>query len=208
MNIEEYNSKVWAFYLRLEKDFIESLNYVEFAEDNFFTYSIEFERMLLAICSEIDVLCKLLCKEIEPSESPSRIFEYANILCGYNDFTTSEVCFERIKKTFIPFKDLSTEDTPSWWKAYNKVKHERTDNDNYKKGNLENVFMALAGLYSLNRHFCKKISTSSVFNEPNPKSQLFTMESWRSITSLGNGFAWVTQTDGRMSMVHDNNYLE
>ena len=44
MNIQEYNTKVWAFYLRLEKDFIEALNYVEFAEDNFSTYSIEFER--------------------------------------------------------------------------------------------------------------------------------------------------------------------
>lgn len=204
MNIEEYNSKVWAFYLRLEKDFIESLNHVEFAEDNYSTYSIEFERLLLAICSEVDVLCKLLCKEIAPTESTSKILEYANILCGYNNFTTSEVCFERIKKNFVPFKDLSIEDTPTWWKAYNKVKHERTGNDNYKKGNLENVFMALAGLYSLNRHFCKEISTSTVFNEPTPKSQLFTMEGWCSSTPLSNGFALVTHTDGSMSMMCDN----
>ena len=100
MTIEEYNSKVWAFYLRLEKDFIESLNYVEFAEDNYSTYSIEFERMLLAICSEIDVLCKLLCKEIDPTASPTKILDYANILCGYNNFISSAVHFERIKKSF------------------------------------------------------------------------------------------------------------
>ena len=204
MTVEEYNAKVWAFYLRLEKDFIESLNYVEFAEDNYSTYSIEFERLLLSICSEVDVLCKLLCKEMNPSESPSKILEYAAILCGYSGFSASEVRFERTKKTFIPFKDLTTNDTPSWWKAYNKVKHERTSDDNYKKGNLENVFMALAGLYALNRLYCKKIATSTVFNEPTPKSQLFNMEGWRSSTSLGNGFALVAQTNGNMSLMCDN----
>ncbi len=203
MTIEEYNSKVWAFYLRLEKDFIESLNYVEFAEDNYSTYSIEFERMLLAICSEIDVLCKLLCKEIDPTASPTKILDYANILCGYNNFISSAVHFERIKKSFIPFDGLTTQDTPYWWKAYNKVKHERTDNDNYKKGNLENVFMSLAALYSLNRYYCKKISTSALFDEPLPKSQLFNMDGWRSVTPIGNKFAMVAQADGRMSMMCD-----
>ena len=205
MTIEEYNAKVWAFYLRLEKDFIESLNYVEFAEDNYSTYSIEFERLLLAICSEVDVLCKLLCKEINPTASPSKILDYATILCGYNEFTTSEVRFERIKKNFTPFDGLTTQDTPSWWKAYNKVKHERTDNDNYKKGNLENTFMALAALYSLNRHFCKQIATSGVFNEPTPKSQLFNMVGWNSCTRLGNGFALVADANGGMGVYCDNN---
>jgi hypothetical protein len=157
MNIQEYNTKVWAFYLRLEKDFIEALNYVEFAEDNFSTYSIEFERLLLAICSEVDVLCKLLCKEIAPTESPKTILEYASILCGYNDFSVCEVCFERTKGIYTPFSDLTTIDSPSWWKAYNKVKHQRTDDDNYKKCNLENVFKSLSALYVLNRYYCKEI---------------------------------------------------
>lgn len=204
MTVEEYNTKVWAFYLRLEKDFIESLNYVEFDEDNYSTFSIEFERMLLAICSEVDVLCKLFCKEIDPTASPSKILEYAEILCGYNGFISSEVRFERIKKIFVPFDGLTNEDTPDWWKAYNKVKHQRTYNDNYKKGNLKNVFMALAALYSLNRHYCKNIATSGVFNEPTPKSQLFNMNGWSSSASLGNGFALVAQSDGRMSVMHEN----
>ena len=204
MTVQEYSTKVWAFYLRLEKDFIESLNYVEFAEDNFTAYSIEFERMLLAVCSEVDVLCKLLCKEIAPTESPSKILEYANILCGYNDFSVCEVRFEKTGEIFKPFSNLTTTDTPTWWKAYNKVKHERTDDDNYKKGNLENVFKSLAALYALNRYYCRKIATSSVFNEPVPKSQLFNMVGWRSSVSLGNGFAHVLDPNGGMSIVHDN----
>lgn len=49
MTIQEYNTKVWPFYLRLEKEFLNTLNYVEFTEDNFDTYSIEFEKLLLSI---------------------------------------------------------------------------------------------------------------------------------------------------------------
>ena len=44
MTLQEYNVKVWPFYLRLENDFLNTLNYVEFSEDNFSTYSIEYEK--------------------------------------------------------------------------------------------------------------------------------------------------------------------
>lgn len=204
MTIQEYNTKVWAFYLCLEKDFIETLNYVEFAEDNFSTYSIEFERLLLAICSEVDVLCKLLCKEITPMKSPEKILEYADILCRYNDFSICKVCFERTKEIFTPFIDLTITESPSWWKAYNKVKHQRTDNNNHKKGNLKNVFKALSALYALNRYYCREIATSSVFNEPTPKSQLFSMVGWQSTITIGNGFAYVLNPNGSMDLLHDN----
>ncbi len=203
MTIQEYNTQVWSFYLCLEKDFIETLNYVQFEDDNLKTYSIEFERLLLAICSEVDVLCKLLCKEYEPLKTPSKILEYAEILCSYYEFSSCEVCFERNGEIFKPFDGLTTEDTPSWWKAYNKVKHKRTDGNNYKEGNLENVYKSLAALYALNRCYCKNIAVSSIFNEPSPKSQLFNMVGWPSSISLGNGFAYVLRPDGGMGLVRE-----
>lgn len=204
MTIQEYNTKVWAFYLRLERDFIESLNYVEFAPDNYATYSVEYEKQLLSICSEIDVLCKLLCKEIEPSQSPGKIYEYAEILCGYSGLTAANLRFETTGQCFVPFDGWTKSNSPTWWQAYNKVKHNRTESDNYKKGNLENVFMALAGLYVLNRYYCKKISTSGVFNEPSPKSQIFSMVGWQSSISIGNGFAYLLKPDGSMGLVHES----
>lgn len=203
MAIQEYNARVWSFYLRLEKDFIECLDYVQFEKENFKTYSIEFERLLLAICSEVDVLCKLLCKVYDSSSSPSKILEYAEILCEHYEFSSCEVCFERTGDVFKPFDGLTKDDTPLWWKAYNKIKHQRTDGDNYKKGNLENVYKSLAALYALNRCYCKNIAASSIFNEPSPKSQIFNMVGWQSTISIGNGFAYVLKPDGRMSLVHE-----
>lgn len=35
MTLQEYNVNIWPFYLRLENDFLNTLNYVEFSEDNF-----------------------------------------------------------------------------------------------------------------------------------------------------------------------------
>lgn len=202
MDIQEYNTKVWTFYLRLEKEFIQSLDYVQFAEDNYSTYSVEYEKQLMSICSEIDNLCKLLCKEIDSSQSPNKIFEYAQLLCGYDDLVTANVKFEPTGQNFIPFSDWTNEESPYWWQSYNKVKHERTKNDNYKKGNLKNVFMSLAALYVLNRYYCKIIATSNVFNEPTPKSQLFIMVGWQSSVSIGNGWAYMLDSDGGMSLIH------
>ncbi|MBR5091715.1 MAG: hypothetical protein IK093_20015 [Ruminiclostridium sp.] len=53
--------------------------------------------------------------------------------------------------------------TPSWWNAYNKVKHTRLKSDNdgvhYKKANLLNLSTAFAALYLLEFDFMKKIGT-------------------------------------------------
>ena len=203
MTLQEYSTKIWPFYLRLEKDLLTTLNYVEFSQDNFLTYSVEFEKQLLSICSEVDVLCKLLCKEIDPSRSSSKINEYADILTGINGFTSAKVIFGQDGEKYTPFIGWTTEDSPSWWKAYNKVKHERITSENYKKGNLGNVFMALTGLYSLNRYYCRQISGGRLVNEPSPKSQVFSMEGWRVCIPVGNGFVQVLEEDGSVSMRYD-----
>ena len=125
MNIQDYNSKVWPFYLRLENEFINSLNYIEFAEDNYLAYSIEFEKQLLSICSEIDVLCKLLCKEVDSTQSPKSFPAYARILCNLKSFSETKVMFLRSKREYEPFDKLNPDKAPTWWQAYNKIKHEK-----------------------------------------------------------------------------------
>lgn len=53
--------------------------------------------------------------------------------------------------------------TPTWWNAYNKVKHKRLqiegDELNYKKANQKNLASAFAALYLLEFEFMKKIGT-------------------------------------------------
>lgn len=200
MTMQEFNTKVWSFYLRLENNFIDTLSYVEFAEDNFETYSIEFEKQLLAIGSEVDVLCKLLCNAIDPNRNVSRINEYANILTGYDNFTSAKVCFSKNGQEYVPFDGWTQRESPSWWKAYNKVKHDRINEDNYKKGNLKNTFLALTGLYVLNRYYCKIVSSEQAVKEPMPKSQLFTMVGWDEYIPFGNKYTWVAGADGHLTL--------
>ena len=51
----------WRYYILLEKKFIGTLNYVELAEENFSTYSVEYARQLLAVGSELDTFFKIYC---------------------------------------------------------------------------------------------------------------------------------------------------
>ena len=52
----------WQHFLALEADFAATSRYVEFSKENFGTYSVEYAKLLLAICSDVDVLCKVICE--------------------------------------------------------------------------------------------------------------------------------------------------
>ena len=203
MTVQEFDTRIWPFYIRLEKDFINTLTYVEFSQDNFLTYSVEFEKQLLAIGSEIDVLCKLLCEKIDSTKHPSNMDGYSSLLCGYRNITVTKISFIINQQDYIPFDGWTVGNNPSWWKAYNKVKHERLKSDNYKKGNLENVFMALSGLYLLNRLYYKRIKNSALEIGPNPQSQIFSVTGWDVCVPLGNGFYNVLHKNGGMGIIHE-----
>ena len=203
MTINEYNTKVWMYYLQLEKDFCDTLNYVEFSEDNFMTYSKEYSKQLLSICSEIDIICKRLSELLCPQKLCSNINEFAEILADYNDLKNARVLFMLNKEEYKPFEGWSNGNSPVWWKEYNILKHNRTKDDNYKLGNLKNVFFSLAGLYILNRYLCKKISEGKIMDEPDTKSTIFGMVKWKVCVPIGNGFVQVLEPDGGMSLIHE-----
>jgi hypothetical protein len=59
--------RYWQHFLALEADFTSTARYVEFSVSNFSTFSIEYAKLLLAIGSEVDVLCKVICERIDSS---------------------------------------------------------------------------------------------------------------------------------------------
>lgn len=87
---------------------------------------------------------------------------------------------------------------------YNKVKHNRAENDNIKLANLKNVFNALAALFILNRYLCKIVCSNKIMKEPEIKSNLFTMVGWDICISVGNGFVRRLSTNGNMSLLAEN----
>ena len=63
----------WQYFLAIEADFAATARYVEICQDNFDTYSVEYAKLLLASSSETDVLCKVLCKELDPDAKLTRM---------------------------------------------------------------------------------------------------------------------------------------
>ncbi len=144
----------WQYYLSVEDDFLNTRRYVEIIPDNFTTYSIEYTRLLLSIGSETDVLCKLLCSQIDPTAQPKKILDYKGIILGkYPRLTKLQIHMTPLQLSYIPWAGWENA-SPSWWRDYNTVKHSR--HQNYQKANLRNVLESLSGLLVLNLYFHKE----------------------------------------------------
>ncbi len=140
------------YYDTLEADFVAATRYVELDERNLGTFSIEFVRLLVSICAEVEITSKLLCQHFEP-EFKSRFFpplvkKLDELVPGLK---TLKLKATPLKEPLKPWDDISEADgrgsVPKWWTAYNKIKHSR--HISYDYANLGNVVHSLAGLYCI-----------------------------------------------------------
>lgn len=206
MNSVEFYNSCWTHYLALENALRKVERYVSFETDNFECYSIEFIEQYLAICSEIDVVCKIYCEEIYPNFKCKDVLDYAYVILeNRTDFKNAKVECNNIQ--LEPWKEWSTNPQqhrnfqnslnvpPNWWSKYNKVKHERTSLDEngipyYKYANLEYVLNSLAGLFVLCMNCYKELceKEGDTIKVPVEPSKLFQYKGWEEGTyMLGNG---------------------
>lgn len=142
----------WNYFLGLEQDLISISRYVEFDEDNFSTFSTELLKLLFSASSEIDVVAKLLCHQINKESKASNIGHYrATIMKAYPEFSSIDVHLTRYGLTLTPWDNWANKRKPKWWDAYNSVKHER--NKYYSAANLKHSINALGGLYIILLYF-------------------------------------------------------
>lgn len=192
MNKQEFENKYWRYYLMLEEDFLKTIRFVEIDEVNFNTYSVEYTKQYQSICSEFDVLCKVICKFIDEHNSPGKIEEYANIILRNNNEITGRIVGVKNSNTIelkplLEWKIEGEYKSPNWWSSYNKVKHNRTEH--YKKANLQNVLNSLSGLYVLEMYLleivCERqnegVPENELIekNEPSDKSKIFRLKNWK-----------------------------
>ncbi len=79
----------------------------------------------------------------------------------------------------------SDDENPLWWRANNKIKHQRTDH--FKKANLKNAFNALGALLIVNFYFYKLEKEKNTGNSVD----------WRDITSeLNSRDSFMKLNDG------------
>ena len=146
----------WNYFVALERDLETVSRYVEFTPDNYEIYSIELAHLLFAAASEVDVVAKLLCKQLDPQQDPSTINGYKPIMTnGIPTLAGENVFIPRYGLTLTPWDQWSKNDGqqphPYWWSGYNKVKHER--DANFKLATLQNALNAMSGLMLVAFHY-------------------------------------------------------
>ncbi|MBQ3309665.1 hypothetical protein IJG78_03245 [Candidatus Saccharibacteria bacterium] len=147
--IGHFKETFWNYYKSIEKRVLELQDYVAFRRGNFRACSNEIISLVLLVGAEFDHLSKYVCGF--KLEEDHNIAEYRNWLVENwrsIDHITVELVEKRIK--LHPFKDWNTSSniaSPRWWRSYNFVKHDRSDN--YSRGNLGTLLYALSALYAL-----------------------------------------------------------
>jgi hypothetical protein len=180
MKKEEYLSKYWDYYLNIENDVINTEKFVTFSKENKNTYSIEYIKIYQEICSEIDVVFRLICGTLK--EERTTISDYSDYVMHndkYKNLREEQVKLIKNDSYILkPFEHIDNTKELSWWQSYQEVKHHRIEEDNYKKANLENILQSLAGLYILNVYFFHENYFVTKDNDsiPLPKSKLFVIK--------------------------------
>ncbi len=157
--------RYWQHFLALEADFAATSRYVEFSPQNFTAFSIEYAKLLLAVGSEIDVLSKLICKNVDSSAKRENMDDYRVCLAIHTQLALEEVLIRRYNLVFRPWSDWALGKNPSWWQSYNNVKHHR--DSHFPEANLENCANAISGLFVI-VIYCHKAEKSADSLEPYP----------------------------------------
>ncbi len=161
------NGLHWHKYLYLESKLVKVSRYILIDTDNFQTYSEELADLLVLLGNEVDtffremvncpnIISYIACTDLKIKKILN-IDDFKLIFEPFYELSHNLVEVQHglgNEFSLIPFSNFK-EETPTWWTAYNKIKHEHYDN--LHKANLENVLNCLAGLFVLNAlHKCSK----------------------------------------------------
>ncbi|MGO9177057.1 MAG: hypothetical protein ACLPT6_04690 [Desulfobaccales bacterium] len=150
----------WNYFLAIEDDLERLSRFVEIDRKNFESFSIEISRILLAASAEVDVVCKQICKKLNPHSTADIINAYRDEICAnYPAIPNFEVVLPRYSLSILPWEKWknSKGDPPDWWTAYNKLKHHR--HTEYHRANLENALNSVAGLFVMVLYLYKEKAT-------------------------------------------------
>ena len=170
----------WNYLLSIEDELERISRYVEFDERNFDCFSIEIARVLMASAAETDVVCKQLCKKLNPASKADSINQYRDeIQATYPNIPTFGVWLPRYGLTLQPWDNWKNNEVPLWWTAHNKVKHHR--DSEFHQGNLKNALNSVAGLLVMVLYLYREKAISGELS-PSPTVLRVTEDHYAGIT--------------------------
>lgn len=208
MTSDEFINMYWSQYISIEKEFTGTTYYLALDEKNDSSYSQAYSKLMLEIGSEVDVVSKEYCRVIDPTfkNSYKTIGRYRESIRNCNpDFITQSVDVNGSVQILQPWKEWTSEEAPSWWTAYNKVKHSRTSiveidgvkQEGYKFANQKYTLLALAGLYQIMIYYYQKIASDELKRivTPLPGSRIFELSGgmWDSISFYGDSAFYINE---------------
>jgi len=187
MNLDEFEKEHWKYFLILECDFLYTERYITIHDNNGQAFSVEYAKQYQSVCSEIDVIAKSYCRFLDSNFNGDNINSYASkIMSVKQDFSTKQIKVKsRYSALIIPWQNWTNQQSPNWWKDYNKVKHHRNELNtnglpNYMLANQKNLICSLAALFQLEMYFYKDLARSEQkdIEIPLPSSHLFEIINW------------------------------
>ena len=137
----------------LQKEFMDILEYIELSDKNMETYSLKIYKVFLSVCTEIEnnlkgILYSNNYKVGQLLNMKNDYFKLENILkLSKYKVKITITDYEKLVQPFKEWEDHEEYTPIEWYKDYNNLKHNRSDN--IEKANLLNLTKAICALYIL-----------------------------------------------------------
>ncbi|WP_243317293.1 hypothetical protein [Geothrix paludis] len=138
-----------AFAL-LEKDLLNLFDYIEPADENLATHSMQLHALLLRACNEFEANAKAILRAnnyLRAVQDKTNITDYHKIESSsrLSEYTIKLPIWKGRFSTFSPFQNWKHNHSLTWYQSYNNVKHNRSIN--FLNANLENTLLAIGGVF-------------------------------------------------------------
>ena len=171
----------WNYFLSIEEELMKTAKFVEFDLDNKKTFSIEYTKIILEACSEVDVLLNQIGKIFGQDKKRPNFKDHFKIIdTNVKTLITENLCIEQYGIDIQPYEEWTIDNELDWHRVYNNLKHNR--GEHYKKGNLENTLLSVGALFTTVIHYYRcliannnpgmKVRISDVNNSLVPKTNL------------------------------------
>lgn len=165
MNTSEL-MRFWDYYQSVEKDLINTNQFVSHEKDNTFVYSNEFAKIILVAGAEVDVLLQEYCK-LHDEPGAGNMKHYSAILKKYEFteyYTLNEIMFSTPYMEIVPWEGFDPEQPHAgieWWKNYQSIKHNRFYS--FRKANLQTAIRAVASQYFIIQRLSLMVTEESKY---------------------------------------------
>lgn len=149
---DDYAERPYSYtraFLQLQKEMENLFLYVAPADKNLKTYSYHIHELLIRICIEIEANFKAIFAENHYSKQEKdftiKDFWKIDVSHKLSDYKVKMPIWEGKNKVFEPFAGWKNSTSLTWYRAYNRSKHNR--DKFFKEANLKNLMDAFCGLY-------------------------------------------------------------